>query len=214
MMGWRIVCDVGGTNIRIARSDAPKLISHVEMSTTENCASLPSMLRRYWQQFDDHENLLDVAVAAAGPVDQSSVTLTNSPLTVERATICASCGDRPVILINDLEAAAYAVPVLTNGDLLPVVNPFNPASGHRIVVNVGTGFGAALLIQTATGWQPVATEAGHMTLTPLDGRTATGNATLASVTIEDRLSGLALSKTANAPFSRKRAANRICRSVT
>ena len=35
MTGWRIVCDVGGTNIRIARSEGPKQPAEVSVQPTE-----------------------------------------------------------------------------------------------------------------------------------------------------------------------------------
>jgi glucokinase len=187
-----MVCDVGGTNIRIARSDKPKQFTHLSVEATVRCSSLPDALQHYWLQFDDRESLLGAAIAAAGPVESGSVTLTNGPLT--------QIGGRPVVLFNDLEATAYAVPLLKEEDLLPVVSVFTPTAGPRLVVNVGTGFGAALLIQTTTGWQSVATEAGHMTLGAIEHRSGIERTALGAVSVEDRLSGLALSGGTIQPF--------------
>ncbi len=202
MTGWRIVCDVGGTNIRIARSDKPKQLTHLSVEATARCSSLPDALQNYWLQFDDRESLLGVAIAAAGPVDLGSVKLTNGPLTIERDAISAQMGGRPVVLFNDLEATAYAVPLLKEVDLLPVVPVATPTAGPRLVVNVGTGFGAALLIPTTTGWLSVATEAGHMTLGAIEQRSGIEGAALGAVSVEDRLSGLALSGGTIQPFDR------------
>jgi glucokinase len=202
MTGWRIVCDVGGTNIRIARSDKPKQFTHLSVEATARCSSLPEALQHYWLQFDDRQSLLGAAIAAAGPVELGSVTLTNGSLTIERAAISAQIGGRPVVLLNDLEATAYAVPLLKEEDLLPVVSVSTPTAGPRLVVNVGTGFGAALLIQTTTGWQSVATEAGHMTLGAIEQRSGIERTALGAVSVEDRLSGLALSGGTIQPFDR------------
>jgi glucokinase len=202
MTDWRIVCDVGGTNIRIARSDGPKQFSHLNVEATERCISLPAALQRFWRQFDDRDSFTGAAIAAAGPVEAGRVTLTNGPLTIERDAVSAEIGGKPVALFNDLEATAYAVPLLTAEDLAPVVAVFDPLAGPRLVVNVGTGFGAALLVQTTTGWQSVATEAGHMTLGGLEPRVGIERTASAAGSVEDRISGLALCGGSSRPLDR------------
>jgi glucokinase len=192
MTGWRIVCDVGGTHIRIARSDGPRHFSHLTIEATEHCHSLPEAIRRYWLKFDDCSFLQSALIAAAGPVEADGITLTNGHLTIERGAVSIAVEERPVVLLNDLEATAYAVPLLTARDLSPVVTVANPAAGPRLVVNVGTGFGAALSIETATGWQSVATEAGHMTLGGLSQTGANEFHASDGISVEDRLSGFAL----------------------
>ncbi len=194
MTGWRIVCDVGGTNVRIARSDGLRQFSHLTVEPTERCRSLPEAIRHYWRQFEDCNFLECALIAAAGPVETGRITLTNGRLTIERDAVSAAISGRPVVLLNDLEATAYAIPLLTAHDLLPVVTVSNPTAGPRLVVNVGTGFGAALLIQTATGCLSVATEAGHMTLGVLNQAGAFDFRASSEISIEDRLSGLALSR--------------------
>jgi glucokinase len=199
-MTWCIVCDVGGTNIRIARSDGPKHLSHLSVEATARCTSLPDALQQFWLQFDDRESLLGTAIAAAGPVDSGSVTLTNAPLTIEGDAVSAAVGGTPVALFNDLEATAYALPLLTSKDLRPVVAVSNPSTGPRVVVNVGTGFGAALLVQTTTGWQSIATEAGHVTLAIFERGGGRENTISGAVSVEERISGLALSAATSQPY--------------
>jgi glucokinase len=203
MKGWRIVCDVGGTNIRFARSEGPKQLARLCIESTERCTSLPAALRQYWLQFDDRESFQGAAIAAAGPVEAESVTLTNSPFTIEREAVSAEIGGRPVALFNDLEATAYAIPFLTAQDLRPVVEVPKPAAGPRLVVNVGTGFGAAILVHTSAGWQSVATEAGHMTLGTFAQSHGVDDTAVNAVTVEDRISGLALSGATGLSLNRR-----------
>ena len=51
----------------------------------------------------------------------------------------------PVVLVNDLEAVAAALPHLADDDLttLGTVAPVRPERRTMLAVNVGTGFGAA-----------------------------------------------------------------------
>lgn len=207
MTGWRIVCDVGGTNIRIARSDGVRQFSHMTIGATEHCRSLSEMIRNYWLTFKDSSFLQTALIAAAGPVEGTSVALTNGRLAIERGAVSAAIDGRPVVLLNDLEATAYAVPLLTAQDLSPVLKVSNAAAGPRLVVNVGTGFGAALSIETTTGWQSVATEAGHMTLGGLSQAGAIDLRASGAVSVEDKLSGLALCGEQGEPFGNGRFAS-------
>lgn len=194
-MGWRLVCDVGGTNIRMARCEGPKKLVNVSVQPTAQCSSLQWAVQAYCHAFDDRDSLLGAAIAAAGPVEAGRVTLTNGHMTIERETIMAGLGGRPVALLNDLEATAYALPLLGADDTSTVVAAQIPKVGPRLVVNVGTGFGAALLLQTASGWHSVATEAGHMTFGAVDETGAIKLSLSDRASVEDRLSGLALAAT-------------------
>ena len=193
MTGWRIVCDVGGTNIRIARSEGPKQLVDVRVQPTELCPSLLKAILDYCHTFKDTGKLEGAAIACAGPVDSGHVTLTNGHMTIERQAMIAGLGGRPVALLNDLEATAYAIPFLSGGDTHALVEAQRSELGPYLVVNVGTGFGAALLFQTPVGWQSVATEAGHMTLGITDKS--------GLLSVEDKLSGLSVCAGTQQPFA-------------
>lgn len=200
MTGWRIVCDVGGTNIRMARSEGPKKLVNVTVRPTALCSFLQDALLEYLRAFDDCDSVLGAAIAAAGPVEAGRVTLTNHQMTIDREAIMARLGGRPVALLNDLEATAYALPLLSADDSSPVIAASNPKAGPRLVVNVGTGFGAALLLQTTSGWHSVATEAGHMTFATVELSRVIKNNVSETVSVEDKLSGLALSSATDGAF--------------
>jgi glucokinase len=202
MTGWRLVCDVGGTNIRIARCEGPGKLVNVTIRPTAQCLSLQNALLEYLRAFKDHDSVLSVAIAAAGPVEAGRVTLTNHPMTIDREAIMAGLGGRPVALLNDIEATAYALPLLSADDIAPLVAASNPKAGPRLVVNVGTGFGAAVLLQTTSGWQSLPTEAGHMTFAAIDRTGAIKGNVLETVCIEDKLSGLARSAVTEEPVDR------------
>ncbi|MBY0226890.1 MAG: glucokinase [Hyphomicrobium sp.] len=206
MTGWRLVCDIGGTNIRMARCEGPKKLVSVTVRPTKLCSSFQDTILDYCRAFDDHDRMSGAAIAAAGPVEAGRVTLTNHPMTIDREAVTAGLNGKPVALLNDIEATAYAVPLLSADDIAPVVAASNPKGGPRLVVNVGTGFGAALLIETPSGWQSVATEAGHMTFAALEDIDTIKSNVSKPVSVEDKLSGLALSTATNVPFGQFSAA--------
>jgi glucokinase len=70
------------------------------------------------------------------------------------------------MLINDVEAAAHCLPTLSIGELI-VLGDLAPnlETAHRLlVVNIGTGFGAATLVRNTNEWFSSPSEAGHMSL--------------------------------------------------
>ncbi len=46
------------------------------------------------------------AIAAAGPVENERVKLTNAPLTIESDALKVALNGMPIVLLNDLEATA------------------------------------------------------------------------------------------------------------
>jgi len=110
-------------------------------------------------------------------------------MVIDSARVSRVLGGKPVALLNDLEAAALALPALKESDMDVLIARASPLDGPRLVVNVGTGFGGALLVQTRAGWHAVACEPGHMTLA----LPASAAANLSDpVSVEDMISGLTL----------------------
>jgi len=82
---------------------------------------------------------------AAGPVVDGVAQLTNSPVRVDASAIAASVGIARVSLVNDLEALAYSVPVLSDQEV-HVLQEGRPVAGGAIaVIAAGTGLGEAVL---------------------------------------------------------------------
>jgi glucokinase len=188
MTGWRLVADVGGTNVRFSLADASGGLQHLKIWRLVDFSSFGDALRAYLRETDLAE-CDGVAIGAAGPVDDGRVKLTNAPWVIDASDASAACGGAPVILVNDLEAAAMALPFLEAaafqplgaGDLSP---PPRPA--RRLAVNVGTGFGAATLVPVGETWMTCPSEAGHMSLPPvLSASVAPGR----RLSVEDVLSG-------------------------
>lgn len=192
MTGWRIVCDVGGTNVRTARCDNDGQLTSIVAAPIDKTRGLTEVLHTFADEFDDVERLSGIAIAAAGPIDGRVVRLTNRDLVIDSDVISSSFSGRPVAVINDLEAVAWSLPYLAATDTRPILQVTAPLTGPRLVLNVGTGFGGALLLNVPGGWHSVACEPGHMRLsigpdgTPTSGRADDGPS------IEDVLSGAAL----------------------
>lgn len=201
MTSWRLLADIGGTNLRMARASDHGRLSDVVSTPLADSASILDELEKF-ADGSGRSSLAGLAIAAAGPVEGRHVALTNRQLIVDADAISAAFGGVPVSLFNDLQAVALALPWLASSDLRSILGPSDALAGPRLAINVGTGFGASLLAPAGGGWHAIACEPGHMTL--LDGLPAAGFDVRLSATVEDLISG----KTLNDPVASARYWNR------
>lgn len=160
-----LVADVGGTNCRMALarmvSGRPELEALRVMPTPRSGFALAV---REYLELTGCGKPAAIAVAAAGRVRRQPgrtwVAMTNTPLGIDRESLSA-LAHRGAHLVNDLAAVAAALPWLTENELA-LLGPAHPTvPGTRLVVGVGTGFGAAALSSEGA---VIDTEAGHADL--------------------------------------------------
>jgi len=166
--GPLLLADVGGTNVRFAMSRHAGQIENVCAYAASSYPQFSDALGAYLAEVTVRGcSLAGVRIAAAGPVEQGFVDLTNLPWRIEVAAIEKQVA-APVRLLNDLEAVAAFLPYVRDRDVTSIgadwrIGP--PAT--RLAINIGTGFGAATAHHIDPGgWAITASEAGHMTLGP------------------------------------------------
>ena len=103
----------------------------------------------------------------AGPVVEQRIEATNLPWRIGAAALSAELGGAPVLLINDLEATAWGLPLL-EGSEIETLHAGAPRPGNRALIAAGTGLGEALLIWDGETWRPCASEGGHTDFAPRD----------------------------------------------
>lgn len=102
-----------------------------------------------------------VCIGVAGAVSGLRARLTNVPWIADLSPIAEQLPDAQVILLNDLEAMAYAVPVLDHDELLTLQSGVVVANGNAALIAAGTGLGEALLHNIDGRLIPSASEGGH-----------------------------------------------------
>jgi glucokinase len=165
--------DVGGTTTRLGLYEKtggrPRRLAARDFRTLD-FPDLPSMIDTFLRM----EGRADAPLAAAcfgvaGPVTGERATLTNIPWQVDAARVASAHGISRVRLLNDLEAMAYAVPVLED-DEVHVLHAGRPSStgdgtdrtpGNMAVIAAGTGLGEAFLHVVDGGYVAAASEGGH-----------------------------------------------------
>jgi glucokinase len=157
--------DVGGTTTRLGvferRPGRPALVAQQTYGTLE-FATIESMTSEFLRDAEIPATTLSAACyGAAGPVLDGVATLTNTPVRVNARAIADALGVPRVWLLNDLEALAYAVPVLTDDELCVLQEGQRNPSGAIAIIAAGTGLGEAALYPTGDRVVAKASEAGR-----------------------------------------------------
>ncbi|WP_088343665.1 MULTISPECIES: ROK family protein [Rhodomicrobium] len=166
MRPWRLVADVGGSNVRFARSRAQHALSERRSYPLTDFDSFPDALAAFLDETGGAEGCSAAVVGVAGPVDGDKVKLTNAPWSLEAGEIAAMLAGAPARLINDLQAVALSLPYLEADELIPIGEAERKSAPRQtmLAVNVGTGFGGATVIPAGAGWVTNPGEPGHMRL--------------------------------------------------
>jgi len=169
MSGWRLVADVGGTNVRFARAHDGNELQERRSYPVSRFPTFLLALRAYLNETGGADGCAGAAIGAAGRIAAGKVTLTNLAWDISEKEVAAEVG-APSTLINDVQAVAFSLPALSQADLLPLDPlPHDFTEARRaLVANIGTGFGASTLIRIRDGWTSCPSEAGHMSLNFMD----------------------------------------------
>ncbi|WP_174185578.1 ROK family protein [Nocardia barduliensis] len=155
--------DVGGTNIRASViDDSGEVLDTVQAPTPQSARALEDALDRAVRDLSGRHSIGAVGLAVAGFISGDRSTVRFAPhLPWQDAPVAQRLSERlelPVILEHDANAAMWAE------------YRFGAAAGgHNVVlVAIGTGIGAALLIdgQLYRGTHGVAPELGHLQVVP------------------------------------------------
>lgn len=168
--GRLLVADIGGTNTRIG-------------SASNGCVDRNSIARFLNSDYNCFEDIVrefrrnagstefcGICVAVAGPVEPDRARLTNIDWTVEAASLSDAAGCRNAVILNDLLAIGHGLNSADSNDVHAIYgavesNSTVPMShGKQLVVNVGTGFNTALVINAPSGRIVSDSECSRVTL--------------------------------------------------
>jgi glucokinase len=166
--GQWLVADIGGTRLRAALSDAggpPHAFAELA------CADYPGpaeALQRYLSS--NAARPVAACLAVAGPVAGDEFRFTNNAWAFSIEELRRRLGLERLLLKNDFEALALALPTLAGTDLHPLGLAIEPPSGRHTlaVVGPGTGLGVAALVPHAGCWIAQPGEGGHIGFAPQD----------------------------------------------
>ncbi|MBA4168618.1 MAG: ROK family protein, partial [Chitinophagaceae bacterium] len=158
--------DIGGTKTNLALYTAGKntmdLLKQNQYSTT----AYSNMIDMLVTFIGTEKNPDRISLAAAGPIQDGQVQMTNHAMQVSSKEISLHFNNIPVFLINDLEAAAFGLASLEEKDVAVFCKGIKKETGNIGVIAPGTGLGEAGLYADGKIWHPFATEGGHSDFAP------------------------------------------------
>jgi glucokinase len=165
-----LIGDIGGTNARfaLANPDEPGFHTVLELQ----CADFPTAddaIRHYLRETQTGAPEA-VCLAAAGPVVDEHVHITNNHWDISAAETRADFGIETVRLLNDFAAIAYSIPFLGEDDSL-IIGPHDqrrlPLERFNVaILGPGTGLGVAGLCRRSGTLVPITGEGGHVGFAP------------------------------------------------
>lgn len=157
--------DIGGTKTLLGLFDRafprPHPIASRSFSTLEH-SDLTAMISVFATEAAVPRALIEAAsFGVAGPVLGETAELTNGTLRVDARRLAETLDIGRVSLLNDLQAMAYAVPVLHSAELHVLQEGVALAGGNMALIAAGTGLGEALLHLVDGRFIPSPCEGGH-----------------------------------------------------
>jgi glucokinase len=157
--------DIGGTKTLLglfeSRAARPHALA-VHSFGTLAYPELPSMITEILRANAVEPHAIEAACfGVAGPVIDGSADLTNVPWRVDARRVAQTFNLRRVALLNDLQAMAYAVPVLQPSEVHVLQEGEALPGGNIALIAAGTGLGEALLHSVDGRFIPSPSEGGH-----------------------------------------------------
>ncbi|MBC7260806.1 MAG: glucokinase, partial [Chloroflexi bacterium] len=163
--------DIGATKSNLALfspESGPRVPLSEAAFPSARYPHLEAIVREFLSQVDvpvEH-----ACFGVAGPVVGGRSEITNLSWIIDEKGLQKALNLSSVQLLNDLEAIAWAIPLLEPKDL-HTLNAGQPITGGAIaVIAPGTGLGEAFLTWDGTRYRPHATEGGHADFAPTDER--------------------------------------------
>ena len=165
-----LIGDIGGTNARfaLATTDRPGFHSTLQLQC-EDFATADDAIEHYLAT----KNVGPpdaVCLAAAGPVVNDTVKITNNHWDISAAETREDFVIQNVLLLNDFTAIAYSRPLLTENEIQTIGRHDFPALGSDdftvAIMGPGTGLGVAGLCRRGNTLVPITGEGGHIGFAP------------------------------------------------
>jgi glucokinase len=167
-----LVADIGGTHTRFGIAELQAgmrpLLSKRHDLDTQQFPCFAQALKSYLAQIGRASLPRTAAIAAAGPVIDGRVKLTNGQWSISASEL-REFGFEKLTLINDFAALAYSIPTLGPGDVRSIGPERHGVEGAPIsIVGAGTGLGVACMVRHGAQAIPLITEGGHIAFAPND----------------------------------------------
>ena len=160
--GEWLVADIGGTHARFDHWAEGGLERSARRTyQNDQFADIAALIQRYRSDIGSRSSQAMLAVAS--PISRrETLRMINRDWSLDAVPIRAAAGLTRLCFVNDLVAAASGIQALESGEVEVSAGEIDDAA-PKLVIGVGTGLGAAVILAGECGIRVVASEAGHMT---------------------------------------------------
>ena len=140
-----LAADVGGTSTRLGvfetNGSRPRALV-IRTFRTLDFSGLPEMISTFLKaESETASSIRSACLGVAGPVTGDLADLTNVPWHVDARSVARTLSLGRVDLLNDLQALAYALPVLIDSEVRTLQAGQPVSKGSIAVIAAGTGLG-------------------------------------------------------------------------
>jgi glucokinase len=158
--------DIGGTKTLLAIFDNEKCVIKKSFASG-SYATFKQLLTDFLMEIP--ETKIDaVCIGVAGPIVNGDCETTNLPWNLKCTEIGELLNTSKVVLLNDLEAAAWGVLSLPESDFVSLNPNAKSVIGNCAVIAAGTGLGEAIIFHDGNENHVIANEGGHCDFAPTD----------------------------------------------
>ena len=157
--------DIGGTHARFLHGVADGGGKPADFESGDY-PDIAALIEAGLKQLGLHAQGTDAVLSLAGPVRHGRVTLTNLSWVIDAADLQKRFGFRHVALLNDLEAAAWALAEDPPEPSLVLRDGVAEPGARHAVISASTGLGTAYWSRVDGKLQVQAAEAGHAGFAP------------------------------------------------
>ena len=157
-----IVSDVGGTNIRFARTTGyASPLTHI---ANMKCADFQTIEDAFSAYLKTQDTLEAVAIAVAGPVNDDRINITNNDWQFSKTVLQKTLNAKRFLVLNDFTAQALAQIDPSQNEV--ILSGKSDDTAPLLVIGPGTGLGVSALIPSPSGHIPLEGEGGHVCFSP------------------------------------------------
>jgi glucokinase len=162
-----LLADLGATNSRFAIAAPGGRLRHLRIFHAGDFVSPLAAIRHYLAEVPDADRPRDGALAVAAPIVGGRVTFVNRHWSFSTEVLRKRLGFSRLLVLNDLEAQAYALLKLAADDCVKIGRGRATRGAPMLAIGPGTGLGMAALLPGSPP-RVLSTEAGHITLAACD----------------------------------------------
>lgn len=158
-----LTADIGGTHARFMYGPAQghgKPKASMEL-VSRDYPDIHALISAGLERLGIQARGRDAVLSMAGPIHHGKVTLTNLDWDIDAEALKRHFGFRHVALLNDLEAAAWALAEDPPTPTLVLRDAVSAPGSRHAVISVSTGLGTAYWVRAQGQLAVQAAEAGH-----------------------------------------------------